>query len=51
MPRYPSLIDERTDFLYGDKDGKDLDRVFDDLKWYDTLLGWRAEQWSELITR
>jgi hypothetical protein len=40
-----------TDFLYGHKDGKDLDHVFDDLKWYDTLLGWRSEQWSEFITR
>jgi hypothetical protein len=40
-----------TDFLYGNKDGKDLDHVFDDLQWYDTLLGWRSEQWSGLITR
>lgn len=40
-----------ADFLYGNKDGKDLDRVFDDLKWYDTLLEWKSDQWSDLITR
>lgn len=45
------LMSKRADFLYGHKDGKDLDKVFQDLKWYDTLLGWREEQWSELITR
>ena len=40
-----------ADFLYGNKDAKDLDTVFNDLKWYDTLLGWTKEQWSDLITR
>ncbi|KAJ9111193.1 hypothetical protein QFC20_002687 [Naganishia adeliensis] len=40
-----------ADFLYGNKDGKDLDGVFEDLKWYDTLLEWKTEQWSDLITR
>lgn len=40
-----------ADFLYGNRDAKDLDTVFNDLKWYDTLLGWTKEQWSDLITR
>lgn len=39
------------DFLYANKDAKDLNRTFDDLKWYDTLLSWRSNQWSDLITR
>lgn len=44
------LMPKRADFLYGDKDSNDLEHVFDDLKWYDTLLGWRSEQWCEMIT-
>ncbi|KAJ9101136.1 hypothetical protein QFC21_003354 [Naganishia friedmannii] len=40
-----------ADFLYGNKDAKDLNRTFDDLKWYDTLLSWQSAQWSDLITR
>ncbi|KAL7420500.1 hypothetical protein Q5752_004450 [Cryptotrichosporon argae] len=39
------------DFLYGEKDGKELPSAFDDLKDYATLEKWTAEQWLALLDK
>lgn len=40
-----------TDFLYGDKDGKDMPAAFEELTTYDTLSKWTAAQWAELLDK
>ncbi|WWC71010.1 uncharacterized protein I206_104963 [Kwoniella pini CBS 10737] len=37
------------DFLYGDKDGKDLPTAFEDLHDYEILESWKAEDWTSLL--
>ncbi|WWC62849.1 uncharacterized protein I303_105447 [Kwoniella dejecticola CBS 10117] len=39
------------DFLYGEKDGKDLPVAFEDLKDYQTLESWKAEDWISLLDK
>ncbi|WRT68029.1 uncharacterized protein IL334_005004 [Kwoniella shivajii] len=39
------------DFLYGEKDGKDLPIAFEDLKDYATLESWKAEDWVSLLDK
>jgi len=38
-----------TDFLYGEKSGKDLIDSLDDMKRYDQLNSWTETQWLELL--
>lgn len=40
-----------TDFLYGDKDGKDMPAAFEELTTYDELSKWSAEQWAALLDK
>ncbi|KAK4688517.1 presequence protease, partial [Tremellales sp. Uapishka_1] len=37
------------DFLYGDKDGRELPKAFEDLQVYDTLMAWKQERWITLL--
>ncbi|OCF75418.1 cytoplasmic protein [Kwoniella mangroviensis CBS 8886] len=37
------------DFLYGEKNGKDLPVAFEDLKEYKVLESWKAEDWISLL--
>ncbi|OCF37287.1 cytoplasmic protein [Kwoniella heveanensis BCC8398] len=37
------------DFLYGDKDGKDLPVTFEDLEHYNILEAYKAEDWIKLL--
>ncbi|WWC88419.1 uncharacterized protein L201_003330 [Kwoniella dendrophila CBS 6074] len=39
------------DFLYGDRDGKDLPVAFEDLKDYEVLESWKAEDWISLLDK
>lgn len=40
-----------VDFLYGEKNGKELPEAFDDLKGFATLETWTAEQWAALLDK
>lgn len=40
-----------ADCLYGDADSKSLPDVFNDLKRYDLLLTWSAEQWIDVLNK
>lgn len=40
-----------ADFLYGEKDGKDLPEAFDELKDFAILEKWTAEQWAALLDK
>nr|XP_019045357.1 cytoplasmic protein [Kwoniella bestiolae CBS 10118]OCF24287.1 cytoplasmic protein [Kwoniella bestiolae CBS 10118] len=39
------------DFLYGEKNGKDLPIAFSDLKDYEVLESWKAEDWISLLDK
>lgn len=40
-----------TDFLYGDKDGKDMPAAFEELTTFDELSKWTADQWAALLDK
>ncbi len=38
-----------ADFLYGKRDGSDLDKAMDDMRRFDVLETWTSAQWVELL--
>ncbi|KDN42524.1 hypothetical protein K437DRAFT_269392 [Tilletiaria anomala UBC 951] len=40
-----------ADFLYGKRDGSDLDKAMDDMRRFDILDTWTSEQWVDVLTR
>ena len=49
--KIPRLKRAYEDFLYGDKDGKDLAVTFDDLEDYAVLEKWSAQDWVQLLDK